>query len=818
MRFDVGYLRFAIACLQVLAWPSIAGFSAKADETAWSVLPSRFTLSGIESHQRLVVEKVEHGRYMGQASDSIEFESSDSAVVFVDDGVAYPAGNGKATITAKRGDRAAVAQVEVRGLDEPFQWSFRNHVQSVFSKAGCNAGACHGAQAGKNGFKLSLRGYDPQGDFLTLTRRDRGRRVVPSDPARSLLLIKPSGAVAHGGGLRFDVDSREYRVVSEWIGAGTPRPSEEDPRLERLEILPEAVSLTAGAEQQFLVRAHFDDGHAEDVTSWVKYESTNLAVADVDDLGRVTVRGHGEGAITAWYLSRVIAATVTSPYALEAPKSLFAEAPRHNVIDELVLEKLERLNLPPSPPAGDGEFLRRAYLDTIGVLPTADEVRAFLADENPQKRAAVIEALLERDEFVDYWSYKWSDLLLVNSQKLPTPAMWSYYRWIRNNVAANTPWDEMAHRLITSVGSTLENGATNFFALHSDPRDLAETTSQAFLGMSIGCAKCHNHPLEKWTNDQYYGLANLFARVRAKDAPGEGHKIVFSAAQGDLTQPLRGRPQPPAALDGSALPLEAEGDRRAHLAEWLTSPENPYFSRAIVNRVWANFLGRGLVENIDDLRETNPPSNEALLDALADYLVAQDFDLRQLMRMILQSATYQRSSRPLPQNAEDERFYSRYYPRRLMGEVLLDAYSQVTAVATKLPGYPEGWRALQLPDANVASYFLKTFGRPERVITCECERTAEPSMVQVLHISNGDTLNEKLTSEGGRLAKLLAEGVSDEQLLDELYLNALARFPSERTKSEMLAVLNDVAPDERRAIVEDIFWSVLSSREFLFNH
>ncbi len=590
-----------------------------ADEPAIVVLPGSFQLVGREASQRVLVQRREDGRFAGQATDAT-LTSSDPKVVVIEDGVARPVADGKAKIVARQGNQTAVAEVTVVGQKKPFRWSFRNHVESVLTKVGCNAGSCHGALAGKGGFRLTLRGYDVEKDFHTLTRESRGRRIIPGDPGRSLMLTKPTGAVPHGGGLRMDVGSLEYRVLSEWIAAGTPRPRADDARIERLEIFPSDVTLRSGQEQQLVVLAHFDDGHSEDVTRWAKYDSTNLSVAKVDDAGGVQVQGHGEGAITAYYLSRVVIATITSPMEANVPPEVFAKSPRRNFIDELVLAKLQILNIPPSPPASDATFLRRAHLDTIGVLPTVEEARAFLADTSPEKRDKLIEALLAREEFVDYWTYKWSDLLLVNGGKLKPAAMWGYYNWIRDNVASNTPWDEFVRKLVTAKGSTLEQGATNFFVLHQDPLVMAETTTQAFLGLSIGCAKCHNHPLEKWTNTQYYAMANLFARVRAKDGPGDGNRIIFDASEGDVVQPRTGTAQPPQPLDGVALALDSTADRRAHMARWLTSPKNPYFTRSIVNRVWANFMGVGIVENVDDLRRTNPPSNDPLLQALADDL------------------------------------------------------------------------------------------------------------------------------------------------------------------------------------------------------
>ncbi len=732
--------------------------------------------------------------------------------------------------------RAAEDPGKVLILEDIPAWSFRNHVQSVLYKAGCSTGACHGALAGKGGFKLSLRGYNTERDYFTITREARGRRIELSDPGRSLILIKPTAAIPHKGGLRFEVGSLEYRVLSEWIAAGAPPPCDDDARLESLEILPIAATLKTGERLQLELRAHFTDGHAEDVTRWAKFRATDESVAGVSESGEVTVMGPGEGAVTAWYLNKIVVARVGVPYEHDIPADVFATAPRRNFIDELTLEKLQNLRLPPSPRADDAEFLRRAYLDTIGTLPTADEARAFLADNSSDKRQRLIDHLLTRPEFVDYWAYKWSDLLLVSGRQLRPAAVKAYYTWIRSQVEQNVPWDEFARRVVTARGGSTDHGETNFYALHQSPEEMSENVSQAFLGLSIACAKCHNHPLEKWTNDQYYGMANLFARVRAKGwggdpRNGDGVRTLFAAGSGELLQPLSGRPQPPRPLDGDAIPFDATKDRRVYLADWLTSPENPYFTKAIVNRVWANFFGVGLVESVDDMRESNPPSNEKLLAAAADFLVQKKYDLKSLMRLILQSETYQRTSRPLPDNRDERRFYSRYYPRRLMAEVLLDAISQVTGVPAEFteigfPGadfqktdaYPKGTRAIQLHDSAVVSYFLKTFGRNEREITCECERSNKPNIVQTLHVANGDTVNARLSAKEGRVSQLLASDLADEQIIDEVYLGSLSRLPTAAEKSGLLAVFAEAGQDERRAVVEDMLAAIFSSREFQFNH
>lgn len=790
---------------------------ARAGEGALQILPTDFILTGPAARQTLLVQEVQGGRLFGQASE-VKFTSSNERVVRIDVGAAVPVSNGTATITAISPEGTVTTKVNVAAMDQPFDWSFRNHVQPVLAKFGCSSGACHGAAAGKSGFKLSLRGYDDEGDWRALTRHARGRRVVTSDPSASLVLRKPTGAVPHKGGVRFSPDSLEFRVLSEWIANGAPPPKSQDPRVVRVRIVPEEVILRPGLTQQIVVLADFADGTTQDVTRWAKYTASDTTVATVDDpTGKVSIIGNGESAITAWYLSKIAIGRVVSPYSNTLPADTFTNAPRRNFIDQLVNEKLASLNLPPSPPATDSEFIRRAFIDTIGVLPTEGETRAFLADQSADKRDTLIETLLNRPEFVDYWTYKWSDLLLVNSKKLPGPAMWSYYDWIRTQVAKNTPWDQFARRVVTATGATSENGAASFFTLHDDASEMSETVSQTFLGMSINCAKCHNHPMEKWTNDQYYGMANLFARVRTKAVPGVQGLVVYTSSDGDLVQPLTGKPQNPRPLDGAGVSLDWSGDRRTVLADWLVSPENPYFARSIVNRVWANYLGTGLVQSVDDMRETNPPSNETLMAALAGYLAEQKFDLKALMRQILQSQTYQRSSRPLPGNASDTRFYSRYYPRRLMAEVLLDALSQVSGSPTQFAGYPMGWRAMQLPDSTVPSYFLESFGRPDRIITCECERANEPSMAQVLNIANGDTLNQKLKAKNNRIERLLAQNTPDEELVQELYLSALSRSPSDAEMKQIAGVLGMTPPDKKRETLEDLFWGVLSSKEFLFN-
>jgi Protein of unknown function (DUF1553)/Protein of unknown function (DUF1549) len=805
------------------------------------LLPSSCELSTPESRQRLIFQELERDEAGRQVTEKVSWSSSDSRVATVVDGMVLPVHDGQTTITARVGEHTATAKVVVSGMSSAFEWSFRNHVEPMLAKLGCNSGACHGALAGKGGFRLSLRGYDPATDYFNIVKQDRGRRVELSDPGRSLVLAKPSGAIAHKGGIRFATNSLDYRILAEWLSKGGAPPRDNDPRVEQLEILPLRSIQHVGQSQQILVRARYSDGRTEDVTRSVKWSSADEAVCRVDEQGKASVIGPGEGAVAAWYSSRIAIARITVPYESTSPaKGDVADnrKPR-NFIDEQVDKQLARLNLPASPACTDTEYVRRAYLDTIGRLPEIDEVRAFLADPSAAKRDALVESLLKRPEFADYWTYKWSDLLMLSGTRLRPAALKTYYEWIRKQVADGTPWDQFVRAIVTATGESVEAGPTNFYALSQSPEDMTENVSQAFLGLSIGCAKCHNHPLEKWTNDQYYSMASLFARVRAKGWGGEGRsgdgrRTLYVAESGELVQPRTGKPQPPTPLDGRPLAFDDPADRRVSLAKWLTAPENPYFARSITNRIWANYFGVGLVEQVDDMRVSNPASNEALLAVAADYLAKQKFDLKALMRAILQSNTYARTSRPLPGNQADHRFYSRYYPKRLMAEVLHDAIVQVSQVPTKFdtiafPGgdvqktdfYPLGTRAVQLYDSAIENYFLQTFGRNPRRIVCECERSDQPTMVQVLHLSNGITLNEKLKAPGNRLDKLVKlrqEGMSTPALIDEIYLASLARYPSDAERNQLIALLPPPGDATEHEIVEDVFWGLLSSREFLFNH
>jgi Protein of unknown function (DUF1553)/Protein of unknown function (DUF1549) len=799
-------------------------------QPALQIQPGAVTLRGPLATQRLLVHRLEKKDIVADVTERSEFFSSDPKVAIVDEhGVVKAVGDGEAKISASHDDLNAAVKIKVEKTREPAAVSFVNHVVPILTKLGCNSGACHGALAGKGGMKLSLRGYDPEADHFVLTRQANARRVNRQEPARSLILMKPTLALSHGGGLKLDVKSREFQILADWIADGAPGIAKTDARIERIEAFPPRIMAAPKDSLQVIVRAWYSDGHAEDVTRWAKYSSTEDLIAGVDDHGAVKIAGHGEAAIVVLYSNQVALVRIASPFDNAIEPKVFARSPRHNFIDDLVLKKLEALRIPPSPQCSDHEFIRRAYLDSLGVLPTPEEVRRFTDDARTDRRAKLIDAILERPEFIDYWTYKWSDLLLISSRKLSMPAVRSFNHFVRQSVADNKSWDRFARDILTVRGNTLQNGQANYFMLHKDISDLTESTAVTFMGMSITCARCHNHPLEKWTQDQYWSMANLFSQIAIKNGDRAGEFSIQSTSEGDVLHPRRGIPMPPSPLDGERV--GSSKDRREYFADWLTAPGNPYFAKALVNRVWRNFMGRGLVEAEDDHRQTNPSSNEELLDALAKDFTQHKHDVKHLIRTIMNSAVYQRSATPQAANKADDRFYSRYFVRRLPAEVVLDAYSDITRVPTAFTkvavgssggdsataDYPLGTRALQLPDTQLVSQFLDAFGRPERGQTCACERGQESSVTQALHLNNGQTLNDKLRNKKSRVEDWLSEKISDDEAISRVFILALCRPPSEKERGRFRKLMTEDPQAGRREVLEDLFWAVLTSREFLFN-
>lgn len=710
----------------------------------------------------------------------------------------------------------------------PAQISFVNDVVPALTRAGCNQGSCHGAAAGKNGFKLSLRGYAPELDYLAITRDRGGRRICTSASDTSLLLRKPLLLVPHGGGRVLDASRPEYAILRRWIASGAPGPSPHDPALVHLTVEPGALVVEPGQAQHIRVLARFSDGSTRDATYWARYSSNDENVVTTAPNGSVMVVGHGETVVPVAYQSLVSFARFTSPFANAAAPGLYAHLPRSGYVDDLVYAKLRAMRLVPSPPAPPAAFVRRLYLDLIGTLPAPEEVRAFAADSAPGERERLVDRLMARPEFADYWTYILCDLLRVNRGALKDKGMWAFYAWVHRCVVENRPWTAMTNEILTSTGDTFRTGAANYFRTARTATELAENVSQGFLGVRIQCAKCHNHPLERWTQNAYYGMANLFARVGRKvdDAPWVNESmVVYNEASGDVLQPRLGRPVPPEPLGGAPMPPGDIEDRRAYLAAWMTSPKNWLFSHAIVNRIWAHFMGRGLVEPVDDLRETNPATNPALFDRLTRDFVSHGFDLRYLMRRIVTSEVYGLSSTARPLNRQDDHFYSRYYVRRLAAEPLLDALSAMTGEPEQFAGMPGGTRAIDLPDTHVASAFLDGFGRPARQITCECERDSHPDLAQALLFLNSETVNRKVTADGGIVDRLIASGAGDAGVLDALYCRAFGRPPTAaERKAELSALRSREAAQTaqsaliRRQAFQDLLWALVNSKEFLFNH
>jgi uncharacterized protein DUF1549/uncharacterized protein DUF1553 len=710
---------------------------------------------------------------------------------------------------------------------------FETDVVPILSRFGCNASGCHGKAEGQNGFKLSVFGFDPVADRVALAVEGRGRRTSPALPEKSLLLQKACGDMPHGGGVRIRKSTDEYRTLANWIAAGLPFGEATAPRVVSITVSPREQVLGLKAQQPLKVVAKFDNGFEENVTRHAKFQSNNDGLASVDEFGVVaTGETPGDVAIMASYLGAVDVFRAMLPRPFVVPPSGGTESPASNdnskappegettnsanFIDDLVAAKLRKLNIQSSALCSDSDFLRRAYLDVIGTLPTADEVRAFLADQRPDRRARLIDELLKRPEYADYWALKWSDWLRVERQTLGHAGAHAYYRWIRDSFATNKPWDQFARELLTAEGLLRDAPAGYLFKSVTQPGEQAATVSQVLLGVRIDCAKCHHHPFDRWSQQDYFGMEAFFTQVGFKPTPqGE----LLSPRQASTTRHPRTGEEVFAHALGEPNPSQSlPGDRRRLLADWMTAPQNPFFARNFVNRVWAAFLGRGLVEPIDDVRLTNPPTNPELLDALAKHFIESKFDTHKLIRTITASRTYQLSVQPNSTNEKDEQNYSRALLKRLDAEVLFDAVCQSTGVPEKFNGMPDGYRAIQLWDSQVNHYFLKLFGRPIRVTACECERAVEPSVSQVLHVLNSPELQAKLSHEAGNVARLVRRNPSDNSaLVDDLYVAILSRRPTADEESVATKYLQDHHPTRRQA-AEDLAWSLLNSLEFVFNH
>jgi hypothetical protein len=801
-----------------------ASSSARAD---FQVTPAAVVLQGNYARAQLVVT-ARDGPITERSADlthQAAYSSSNPQVATVSEaGVVLAHGNGSASVTVTCGGAAQAVPITVTGVVDRPAIGFTQHVMPILSRAGCNAGACHASQYGKGGFKLSVFGFQPEQDYQAIVRDQFGRRVSPVDPAGSLLLRKATLSVPHEGGRRIEPGSVDYQILARWQAAGAPGPAGKPPQVTALRVWPPRRVGPTGFSQQLQVLASFDDGKTRDVTAWAKFNSMDEGVLRVNAAGRVQTVGRGQGTALVRFEDHAEIATFVVPYADSADLAGWVD---NNFIDRLAARKFQEIGISPSPLCDDAAFLRRAFLDVTGTLPTPEQAAAFLDSRAPDKREQLIDALLgltgdpardvHNNAYAAWWALKWSDLVRSTSAALGEQGMWALHNWMTASFRDNKRFDQFVRELITARGSTFSNGPANYYRIANNPQDLTEATAQLFLGVRLQCARCHHHPFETLSQGDYYAFAAFFARVGTKPSQEFGifgnETVVLVRPDGEVRHPRTGAVLKPTPLQGKPLPAEPP-DRRVALAAWLTVPDNPYFARNVVNRTFAALMGRGLVEPVDDLRATNPPSNPALLDALANDFIKSGYDLKHLLRTILRSRLYQLDSQPTRANASDSRFYSHHPVKRLAAEALLDAVDAATGVQTKFPKVPLGTRAIELPDARYDNYFLNTFGKPRREGVCECERVSEPNLAQALHTLNGDVVSAKVGSPQGRVARLLAAKKSHETIVTEVYLATLSRRP---TAEEQAACRKLLAESRNpRAFYEDLLWSLLNSKHFLF--
>lgn len=780
----------------------------------WQISPQSVVLDRPEAAQQLLVwQEDPSGRRMDITRQVMVQIVPDGIAVTDDRGLLRPTGNGSGMIVISFDDAQQSIPITVSQLDHPPPISFRREVIPILTKAGCNSGGCHGKAEGQNGFKLSIFGFDPRADHEALVMESRGRRISVAQPAASLLFRKASARVPHGGGQKIEPGSYRDRRLLRWIAEGARFDATEDPAAEivGLEIEPRQQSLLGGESQQIRVSTIDAAGNRRCVTSETEFESNAPSIADVDARGLIQASYiPGEAAILVRHLGHVATCRITLP----RPDVTFPRPLEHNFIDTLAWDKLEQLGIAPSPDATDATFLRRVFLDTIGTLPTSAETRQFLEDQSPTKRADLISRLLDRDEYADYWTMKWLDILRADQLKISPQGTVAMQRWLRRGFQENRRFDRFATDLLTVQGNTSAEGPGSFYKILNKPDEAARAVSQLLLGVRIECAQCHHHPSERWSQADYVGLAGFFTGLKLKKLPN-GEQAVVSFGGNDLPHPRSGDPVPTHALGAEPANFSDRADRRRALAEWMTSDSNPFFAKAIANRIWAHYFGRGLIEPIDDIRDTNPATNPPLMQALTQHMRDVGYDLKAFTRTLLNSKLYQLSSETVPSNADDAQNFSHFLRKSVPAEVLLDAVCQCTGVPAEFNGWPTGYRAIQLWDNRMPSYFLRIFGRPVRATVCECERSTEPSIAQALHLLNAPEIFDKVSHRQGRARQLSASGLSPEQVIDELYLTVLSRFPAEEEK---LLMQQAFAQLDRRSATEDILWALLNSKEFVFNH
>jgi hypothetical protein len=808
----------SLAILGILADSSARAATGAANPTTGDikVAPTSIQLRGRRATQQLLATNRGPDGSISDATRSVEWLVRDPRIASISPrGRVVPLRDGTTKVVARLGSSEVEAAVTVEGMDRLAPVSFRHDVIPAFSQAGCNMGACHGTPTGKGGFRLSLRGYLPDQDFAILSREAGGRRINPMAAETSLILRKPLGEVPHEGGLRLARNSKVYEFLRDWIAEGA-KDDANGPAAVQLEILPESRVLMAPAStQQLVARVRYADGSVRDVTPICYYDSSNPEIAEVDAEGYVRFKSRGEVAVIAHYLNLV--ANIRLTHLVEVPGFAQSVVPKDNVVDAAVFAKLNRMRIRPSDVCSDREFIRRVYLDVIGVMPGPAEVSRFLAEPVKTRREKVIENLLDRPEFYDFWALKFADILRSNGRLIQSKGAYAFHRWIRSSLENDVPLDRFVRELLTAEGSTFKNPAANYYRISRDPESAVETTAQLFLGVRIQCAKCHNHPFERWTQDDYYGFAAFFSQIGRKKGNLPDEEVVYVSGSGDVRQPRTGQRMKPKALGGPTYDDSGEQrDRRARLASWLSGADNPFFAKSLVNRIWFHLMGRGIVEPVDDFRDSNPASNDELLEGLTAEFVKQGYHLKPLIRTILSSRTYQLSATTNSLNVDDSLYFSHCQTKLLPAEVLLDAISAVTGTTTPFDGLPTGSRACQIPDGKMDNPFLKTFGRPARELACECERESESNLSQALQLIGGATVNGKLRDNNGRMSELAKSTKTPEEITRELYLVALSREP---TAAEREAAVKHLSvAKSRREAVEDLGWVLINSKEFLFRH
>ena len=806
--------RSLLAALALLA--PLGAFAKAPELVAVKVFPPDVNLTSKIDYQAIVVQAAYSDSTTRDVTALSTLTLADKALAKIEKGTLFPVADGKTELQITFEGRKLTVPVKVEKSSFTPPISFQLDVMPVLGKGGCNTGSCHGSARGKDGFRLSVFGYDPDGDYERITREQLGRRINLALPDDSLFLEKPTGRVQHTGGKCIEPDGDLYQTVIQWLKAGAPKDAGNVATVVGVEIYPiQAVLEGAGASQQFTVRARFSDGSDRDITRLCTFITNNESAAKVTKSGLVTADKRGEAFIMARFDSYTVGSQVLS--IPKDPTYEFPNVAEHNYVDTLVHAKLKKIRIKPSEVCDDATFLRRVCLDIAGVLPTPEETQKFLASTDAKKRDQKIDELLERPEFTKLWVMKWAELLQIRTDNntFQYKSALGYYQWLEDQFAKNVPINVLVQDLITATGGTFNNPAANFYKVETDMLKMTENVAQVFMGMRIQCAQCHNHPFDRWTMNDYYSFAAFFAQIGRKTGEDQRETVVFNRASGTVKHPVGNRDMLPKFLGGDVPPADSGLDRREVLAKWLASPENPFFARNLANIVWAHFFGKGIVDEVDDVRISNPPSNPELLEELGRRFTESKYDFKKLVRDLTASRTYQLSAKSNATNVEDTRNFAHAGIRRLRAEVLLDAINQVTATKDKFRGLPLGARAVEIVDGRTSTYFLSTFGRASRDTVCSCEVKMEPNLSQALHLLNGDTVNTKITS-GGLAKAMLKEGKNVEQIVDEIYWRCFSRAATKPEKEKLLAFAT--ADADKETVVNDLFWAVLNSKEFIFNH